>query len=408
MEIKRIASNEEFIRKIILSIDKDYYNYRNNRQYFYKFFTDKLSDTGNAVEAIEYAKDKLQKLVEKRNIPSTQKVKKTKPAEQVKTVEKDKEPSLRDLSEEQMDLTRQRKENRREEIRSLIKAKSGFEDEEVLKYLYRAFILHKRSNNFPDDRTVDKIIQNYIIKVAKEASPEIPPAPPTEEDLRKAARIIEYLDPKNVGLNLQRFKYYLDSHTIEKAFQFTQDFIKYRQFLRENNLPPNKVNSKIFDEYGQDYDKAVEIIKKRQQEGKMPLESKVLSKTKGETSESNYHMVNFDGQNVPLLRVLQKLYPNLHYARLKKYYSTIQSLIFNFGYSLDEALDYNRREDKVFSNREFFRQNFPVDPDQAEKIFEGYFVEDGLTFEESLEKTKQDIYGNRLTTAQKKYRIRIK
>jgi hypothetical protein len=42
---------------------------------------------------------------------------------------------------------------------------------------------------------------------------------------------------------------------------------------------------------------------------------------------------------------LQKIYPNLHYARLKKYYSTIQNLIFNFGYSLDEALDYNKRED---------------------------------------------------------------
>ena len=405
MEITRIASNEEFIRKIILSIDRDYNNLTKNRTYFNQFFREKLSDIGNAEQAFEYAKEKLQKVVEKRNYRSPRKEKSTKPAEQVETI---KEPTLRELFEEQMDLTKQRKEQRREEIRSLIKAKSGFEDEEVLKYLHTAFINHKKLHKFSDDKTVDKIIQNYVEKVAKEASPEIPPEPPTEEDLRKAARIIEYLDPKNVGLNLRRFKYFLDSHTIEKAFQFTQDFIKYRQFLRENNLPFSKTNIQIFDEYGQDYDKAIEIIKKRQLEGTMPLESKVLSKTKGETSESNNYMVNFEGQNVPLFRVLQKIYPNLHYARLKKYYSTIQNLIFNFGYSLDEALDYNKREDKVFSNKEFFRQNFPVDPDQAEKIFEGYFVEDGFTFEESLERTKQDIYGNRSTTAQKKYRIRVK
>lgn len=408
MEIKRVASNEEFIRKIILSIDRDYSNFTNNRIRFQQFFKEKLSESGNAVEAIEYAKEKLQKLVEKRNSPTPQKVKKTKPSEQIKTKEKVKEPTLRELSEEQMDFTKQRKEKRREEIRSLIKAKSGFEDEEVLKYLYLAFVQHKRLNNFPDDRTVEKILHNYKEKLVEETKAIEPPAPPTEEDLRKAARIIEYLDPKNVSINLQRFKYYLDSHTIEKAFQFTQDFIKYRQFLRENNLPPNQVNIKIFDQYGQDYDKAIEIIKKRQEEGVMPLESKVLSLTKGETSEANQYIVNFEGQNVPLLRVLKKLYPNLHYAKFKKYYSTIRNLIFNLGYSLGDAIAYNRRDEKVSSNEEFFRQNFPVDPDQAELIFKSYFVDDGFTFEESFEKTKQDIYGNRSTTAQKKYRIRIK
>lgn len=405
MEITRIASNEEFIRKIILSIDRDYNNFTKNRLYFNKFFREKLSDIGNAEQAFEYAKDKLQKVVEKRNSPLLKKEKKTKPAEEVKIV---KQPTERDLYEEQIAFNNQVKEQHREEILNLLRSKSGIEDEEVLKKLLTRFRQTKNYFNYSDDLAADRVISQYKEKLAREAKPSEPPSPPTEEDLRKAARIIEYLDPKNVSINLQRFKYYLDSHTIEKAFQFTQDFIKYRQFLRENNLRPNKINIQIFDEYGQDYDKAIEIIKKRQQEGTMPLESKVLSNTKGETSESNYYMVNFEGQNVPLLRILQKLYPNLHYARFKKYYSTIQNLIFNFGYSLDEALDYNRRQDKVFSSREFLKQNFPVDPDQAEKILEGYFVEDGLTFEESLEKTKQDIYGNRSTTAQKKYRIRIK
>lgn len=405
MEIKRVASNEEFIRKIILSIDGDYENLTNNRKHFQNFFREKLSENGNAIEAIEYAKEKLQKVVEKRNSPLLKKEKKTKPAEAVKIV---KQPTERDFYEEQTAFNNQVKEQHREEILNLLRSKSGIEDEEVLKKLLTRLRQTKDYFNYSDDLAADRVIFQYKEKLAREATPSEPPSPPTEEDLRKAARIIEYLDPKNVSINLQRFKYYLDSHTIEKAFQFTQDFIKYRQFLRENNLRPNKINMQIFDEYGQDYNKAIEIIKKRQEEGVMPLESKVLSLTKGGTSEANQYMVKFEGQNVPLSRVLQKLYPNLHYARLKKYYATIKNLIFNFGYSLDEAIAYNRREEKVFSNKEFFRQNFPVDPDQAELIFESYFVDDGLTYEESFEKTKQDVYGNRSTTAQKKYKIRIK
>jgi hypothetical protein len=398
MEIKRFANNETFIQNIIRSIDSNEHNYRRNYGAFYRYFNEKMDETNNPVVAIEFAKEKLAEVVKKRN--ARDKVK-----EEKGIVRK---PTSYELHKEQSAFNNQVKEQHREEILNLLRSKSGIEDEEVLKKLLTRLRQTKDYFNYSDDLAADRVIFQYKEKLAREATPSEPPSPPTEEDLRKAARIIEYLDPKNVSINLQRFKYYLDSHTIEKAFQFTQDFIKYRQFLRENNLRPNKINMQIFDEYGQDYNKAIEIIKKRQEEGVMPLESKVLSLTKGGTSEANQYMVKFEGQNVPLSRVLQKLYPNLHYARLKKYYATVKNLIFNFGYSLDEAIAYNRREEKVFSNKEFFRQNFPVDPDQAELIFESYFVDDGLTFEESFEKTKQEIYGNRSVTAQKKYKIRIK
>jgi len=39
-------------------------------------------------------------------------------------------------------------------------------------------------------------------------------------------------------------------------------------------------------------------------------------------------------------------------------------------------------------------------------IFESYYIDEGMTFKESLERTKQEIYGNRRTSA--KYKIRIK
>jgi len=406
MEIKRVASNEEFIRKIILSIDNDYSNLATNRSSFYRFFREKLSDTGSATEAIEYAKEKLQRVVEKRNSRLTQKDNKTKFPESVEIVKK---PTSYELQKEQSAFSNEVIEKRRQEILHLLKTKSGVEDEEALKYLLKRFRLTKDHFNLPDDAAADKVVYQYKEKLAKEALPESPPKPPSEEDLRKAARIIEYLDPKNVSNNLQRFQTYLSKHNIEKSFQFTQDYIKYRQILKTYGLKLDQSTIKIFDQYGQDYDKAIEVIKQRQEQGAMPIESRVLSRTKGIPSESNNALVDFQGLQVPLYRVLQKIYPNMHHSSFKKSYSTILNLIFLKGYTLDEAIAQNNKEELINRNKSMFQREFPEDPDQAEMIFESYYIDDGYSFEEALVKTKQDIYGNRSTTAQKaKYKIRIK
>lgn len=408
MEIKRVASNEEFIRKIILSIDGDYENLTNNRKHFQNFFREKLSESGNAVEAIEYAKEKLQKVVEKRNSPLPKKEKKTNPAEEVKIV---KQPTLRELSQEQSALNNQRNEQRREEIRSLIKAKSGIEDEEVLKYLYRAFIHHKRFNKLPDDKTVDKIIHNYKEKLAKETppeEPEAPAAPPTEEEIAKARRIIEYLDPKNRTLNLETFRKYLQRYNINDAFHFIQNLIKYRQFLKLNGLPVNSTTIRIFETYGQDLEKAKEMVIKWQAEKAMPVESEVLDKSKGVKSKYNDVMVNYNGQIVPLHRIIQKLYSDLSLNLKKKSFATVKDKIFVDGFSLDEAIEFNNKELEIIKNRGMFRQQFPEDPVQAEQIFESYYIDEEMPFEQALERTRQEIYGNRSATAQKKYKIRIK
>jgi hypothetical protein len=50
---------------------------------------------------------------------------------------------------------------------------------------------------------------------------------------------------------------------------------------------------------------------------------------------------------------------------------------------------------------------FPEDPEQAELVFESYYVDEGLSFEESMMRTKQDL-GKRSSKAQKKYKLRIK
>jgi hypothetical protein len=60
----------------------------------------------------------------------------------------------------------------------------------------------------------------------------------------------------------------------------------------------------------------------------------------------------------------------------------------------------------MYSQKELFKQQFPEDSEQAMMIFESYYIDEGMTFKESLERTKQEIYGNRRTSA--KYKVRIK
>ena len=395
MEIKRFANNETFIQNIIRSIDSNEHNYRRNYSAFYRFFNEKMDETNNPVVAIEFAKEKLAEVVKKRN--ARDKVKEEKGIV--------KEPSSYELQKETSALNIESKEKRRQEILDLLKAKSGFEDEETLKLLYKKFIGVKNSRNLSDDSTAERVIFQYKEDIAR-STPEEPIVPPTEEEIIKAARIIQYLDPKNANANLSAFKRYLEKYGINDAFHYTQNIIKYRQFLNENGLKLDQVTTKIFDQYGKDFDKAIEVIKQRQMEGAMPIESKVLSRAKDMPSEANEALVDFEGRKVPLYRVLQRVYPNMHYSSFKKSYSTILNLIFLKGYTLDEAIAQNNKENLVNRNKSMFQREFPEDPDQAEMIFESYYIDEGYSFEEALAKTKQDIYGSRRTSA--KYKIRIK
>lgn len=401
MEIRRVANNEGFIKNIILSIDDNMNDFDKNYARFNYYFNQKMSETSNPIQALEFAKVKLAEVVSARRLRNLRKEKMG-----ITT-----EPSLEQLQREQSAINLERKERRREEIRSMIKAKSGYEDEEVLKYLYEKFIQSKRSNKLPDDKTVDKIIHNYKEKLAKETppeEPETPTVPPTEEEKAKARRIIEHLDPKNRTQNLEMFRKYLQRYNINDAFHFIQGLIKYRQFLKLNGLPVNPTTIRIFETYGQDLEKAKEMVIKRQKEKAMPIESEVLDSSKGVRSKNNDVMVNYNGERAPLHRIILKLYSNLSLNLKKKSYATIKNKLFDEGLSLDEAVAYNNKELEIIKNREMFRQQFPEDFIQAEQIFESYYIDEEMPFEQALEQTKQDIYGNRSATAQKKYKIRIK
>lgn len=383
MEIVRIADNSDFIKKVILSIDPDIENYRLNYSNFRQNFQSVLESTGDPSKALEVASKKLKQTIEKR-----------------------KEPTLKTLQKETSLLNAENKQRRREEIMSLIKSKSGIEDEEILQELYRKFVMSKRHNKLSDDSTVDRVVFQYKDKLPKDTPEE--PIPHTEEDYQKALRIIKYLDPKGFRQNQELLRRYLrDGKDLNTSFQHIQDLVKYREFLKSNGMPINSLTMRIFDTYGQDLEKAMEMVQKRLSEGSMPLESKVMDHKKGIESKSNDEMVVYNGEPIALHRLIQKLYAGKPLSQIQKSYSTIKNLVYGHGLSIDDAVARNFREEKIFKNKQIFRMQFPEDPEQAELIFESYYVDEGLTFEESMMRTKQDL-GKRLSTAQKKYKLRIK
>jgi len=178
---------------------------------------------------------------------------------------------------------------------------------------------------------------------------------------------------------------------------------RYARFLNKEVLPISSLTMRIFDTYSKDLEKAMEMVQKRLSEGSMPLESKVMDFKKGVGSKSNDEMVVYNGETIALHRLIQKLYAGKPLVEIKKTYSTIRNLVYGHGFSIDDAIARNFREVKIFKNKQIFRMQFPEDPEQAELIFESYYVDEGLTFEESMMRTKQDL-GKRLSTAQKKYK----
>jgi len=398
MEIRRFANNETFIQNIIRSVDNNENNYRRNYTVFHRYFNEKMDETNNPVEAIEFAKEKLAETVKRRNARDE--------VREEKGIVK--EPSSYELQRETSAINAERKEKRRQEIMSLIKAKSGYEDEETLKLLYGKFIASKRANNLSDVSTVDRVVHQYKEQLERNTPKEEPaPIVHTQADLEKARRIIKHLDPKNQEKNITLFGRYMEKgKNIQEAFYIIQDLIKYRQFLKDNGIPANSTTLRIFETYGENLEKAQEVASKWVSERSMPLESKVLQPKKGVESKENDVMVEYNGEKVPLARIIRRLYSGNALNRLQKYYSTIKNLIFDKGYTLDEAVERNNREESIFKNRQMFKDQFPEDPEQAMMIFESYYVDEGMTYEEALDKTKQEVYGNQRTSA--KYKIRIK
>jgi hypothetical protein len=157
--------------------------------------------------------------------------------------------------------------------------------------------------------------------------------------------------------------------------------------MRENGIAVNPINSRIFIANGENFEKSLNTIRKRDSSGQMPLEQDTLSYGNSEDT-----FVNYNGERVSLKRLIILLFGNNTLRTIKYAYANMSQLIFERGYSVDEAVHKVSKIVNASNRKREIVSIFPGNEEMVYEIFKDYYIDDDLSFEESLEKTKDDVF----------------
>jgi len=384
--MKRISSNESFPRNIILSIDPIEENYPSNLVSFRKYFQKALEEGKNPQEAVEIASSRIESLVEKRKqifIPKRGN-KRDFPVSSEPEKE-DKTPySTKEFLEEGSAFAREQKEKRKQSIIKKLVDGTGVESPEDIEALWQRFTV-KRKNRKSDDVAVKATINEYL--ESKRTTPKEEEKAPTPEQIQTYLNIIKTLDPSKYENNLVIFERAINNGmSVADAFERVHLLIRARKFMRENGIEVNPKNSRIFLANGEDFQKSLDTIKKRDLSGQIPLEQDSLSWGNEDT------FVNYNDERVSLKRLTHRLFGNNSIRTIKYAYVNLAQLIFERGYSVDEAVYKVSKFVNASNRKREIVSIFPGNEEMVYEIFKDYYIDDDLSFEEALEKTKADVF----------------
>ena len=384
--MKRISSNESFPRNIILSIDPKEENYASNLVSFRKYFQKALEEGKNPQEAVEIASSRIEKLVEKRKqifIPKPGNKKDFPVISEPET--EDKTPySTKEFVEEGSAFAREQKEKRKQSIIKKLVDGTGVENPEDIEALWQRFTV-KRKSRKSDDVGVKATINEYL--ESKRTKPKEEEKAPTSEQVQTYLNIIKALDPSKYENNLVIFERAVNNGmSVADAFERVHLLIRARKFMRENGVEVNPKNSRIFLANGEDFQKSLDTIKKRDLSGQIPLEQDSLSWGSEDT------FVNYNGERVSLKRLTHRLFGNNTLRTIKYAYVNLAQLIFERGYSVDEAVYKVSKFVNASNRKREIVSIFPENEEMVYEIFKDYYIDDDLSFQEALEKTKDDVF----------------
>jgi hypothetical protein len=384
--MKRISSNESFPRNIILSIDSDEKNYRLNLSSFRNYFQDALSNGEDPQNAVEIATEKLRRLVEKRSEVFVDKGYKRKPPKAPK-VKPEKPVSINKLIEEGNAFKREQKQKRKESVLSQISAGTGATGDELIE-LWKLF-LNKRKVADSDSVAIERTIKQH--NNSKEPVVEEKEVP-TVDDIRKYYNLISSLEPENGPYNVEQFKKdVLKGMTLAASFNKIRYMVLARNYMRENNIPVTATNTKIFLVSKGDFELAARRVKEHEEAGKLGMDVENLLPSGAE----NDAYVIYNGQRISLHRLVY----NLFFGKTseKQYtmmYAIIYRNIFDFGKSVDEAVEIAYKELNLLKYKATLKEEFPEDPSYAERVLESYYIDEDMSFQDALEATRKDLGKN--------------
>ena len=390
--MKRISSNESFPRNIILSIDSDESNYQLNLMSFRNYFQDALGSGKAPQDAVEIATEKLRRLVEKRKqvfIPKPG-VKRDSPPlkrelkERVKKEKPEKPLSVKKLVEEGDILKRKTKSEHKEKILKQLSNLTG-ETGDKLEELWKRFIIKRKSVD-SDSLAIKRTIDEYNrLKEPEVEEKEIP----TVDDIRKYYDLISSLEPENVAHNVEQFKKdVLKGMTLAASFNKIKNIVLARNYMRENNIPVTATNTKIFLVSKGDFELATRRVKEHEEAGKLGMDVENLLPSGAE----NDAYVIYNGQRISLHRLVHNLFiGKTSEKQYKMMYSIIRRYVFEFGKSIDEAVEIAFKELNLMNFKSQLKIEFPEDPSYAETVLESYYIDENMSFEDALRATRRDL-----------------
>ena len=389
--MKRISSNESFPRNIILSIDGDESNYQLNLSSFRNYFQDALGSGKAPQDAVEIATEKLRRLVEKRKqifIPKPG-VKRDTPLKREieERVEKEKPLSVKKLEEEGDIFKRKTKSDRKEKILKQLSNITG-ETGDKLEELWKRFFIKRKSVD-SDSLAIKRTIDEYNrLKEPEVEEKEIP----TVDDIRKYYDLISSLESGNTNYNVEQFKkYVLKGMSLVEAFKKVKFLVSARNYMRENNISITPTNMKIFLVSDGDFELAARRVKEHEEAGKLGMDVENLLPSGAETDD----YVIYNGQRISLHRLVHNLFMgNTSEKQYKMMYAIIYRNVFDFGKSVDEAVEIAYKELNLMKFRSQLKLEFSEDPSYAERVLESYYIDENMSFEDALSATRRDLGKN--------------
>lgn len=369
-----------------MSIDPIEENYPSNLVSFRKYFQKALEEGKNPQEAVEIASSRIESLVEKRKQIFIPKPGNKRDFPVLSEPEKeDKIPySTKEFLEEGSAFARDQKEKRKQSIIKKLVDGTGVESPEDIEALWQRFTV-KRKNRKSDDVAVKATINEYL--ESKRTTPKEEEKAPTPEQIQTYLNIIKTLDPSKYENNLVIFERAINNGmSVADAFERVHLLIRARKFMRENGIEVNPKNSRIFLANGEDFQKSLDTIKKRDLSGQIPLEQDSLSWGNEDT------FVNYNDERVSLKRLTHRLFGNNSLRTIKYAYVNLAQLIFERGYSVDEAVYKVSKFVNASNRKREIVSIFPGNEEMVYEIFKDYYIDDDLSFEEAFEKTKDDVY----------------
>jgi hypothetical protein len=143
----------------------------------------------------------------------------------------------------------------------------------------------------------------------------------------------------------------------------------------------------MFLESDGDFDNVARQIREREEQGKLGLDVNKLYR-----KENEKEFVIYNGERIGLSRLVQFLYNDLPLRNKKFIFERLQDYIYDYGMSTDDAIAKVNKAVIFYRTKPTLTAMFPEDPNAAITIFEEYYLDDDMSFEDAMEATKNEIY----------------